>query len=407
MAQSRSSEAQSQRRKTGRPPKLSAEHLPMVRAVAREHPNATVDELSRLISQQCGVSVTRETTYKYLALAGVKRRKAPSDRAAKKDAAARTQSATATATSESPSSAVTPTVVKSYGYTERHRDPGDSTRYPACLTDAEWNLVKDLFEVAGPGKPPKYARRRIVDACCYVVRSGCAWRMLPKDFPPWQDVYAHFRRWTDKGLFEQMHDRLRAMWRERDKRDVNPTAAIIDAQSVKTSPQGGPAGFDAGKKVKGRKRHLVVDTFGLLLAVLVHPANVQDRDGAAPVVERAMKKYPTIQKLYTDSGYSGRCADALRDRHQLDVEVIRRPRAVGAWTDEQLPLFAPPARPFVILPKRWVVERTNSWVERPRRMAKDQDRRIDVAESWIWLTEARLLLRRLTFPVETATAMAA
>ena len=220
-----------------------------------------------------------------------------------------------------------------------------------------------------------------------------------------QDVYAHFRRWTRKGLFERMHDRLRAMWREREKRDVGPTGAIIDSQSVKTSPQGGPKGFDAATRVQGRKRHLVVDTLGLLLAVLIHPADIQDRDGAPPVVARAVAKYPSLKKLYTDAGYSGRCTNDLRARHGLEVEVVRRPRTAGAWTDAQLALLPTPSRPFVILPKRWVIERTNSWVERPRRMAKDQDRRIDVAESWVWLTEARLLLRRLAEePVATQLA---
>lgn len=370
------------RGKRGRPDKLSQQHVELLRQLALDHRHATIEDLVRLLAAGSGVMLSHASMYKYLAKAGVKRvprAKRVSTRAPAGEAVAPPG----------------PVAARAYGYTARHRDPGDSTRYPACLTDAEWALVSDLFEVAGPGKPPKYPRRRVVDACAYVVRSGCAWRMLPKDLPPWKNVYAHFRRWTTKGLFERMHDRLRAMWRERENRDASPTGAIIDSQSVKTSPQGGPKGFDAGKKVKGRKRHLVVDTVGLLLAVLVHPADVQDRAGAAPVVARALTKYPSIKKLYTDAGYSGQCADDLRARHGLDVEVIRRPRAVGAWTEAQLALFTTPSRPFVILPKRWVVERTNSWVERPRRMAKDQDRRLDVAESWVWLTEARLLLRRL------------
>lgn len=374
------------RRRAGRPEKLSPAQVALLRDVALAHPHASIDDLMRLFATQSGMRLSNVSMYRYLAKAGVKR--VPrAKKTAPATAATRGAPASNNASAQS-------TTMEPYGYTARHRDAGDATRYPACLTDAEWALVADLFEVTGPGKPGKYPRRRIVNACCYVVRSGCPWRMLPKDFPPWQNVYAHFRRWTDKRLFERMHDRLRSMWREREKRDESPTAAIVDSQSVKTSPQGGPKGFDACKKVKGRKRHLVVDTLGLLLAVLVHPANVQDRDGAGPVVERALNKYPTVKKLYVDSAYSGRCADALRAKHQLDVEVVRRPSAAGAWTDAQLALFAPPSRPFVILPKRWVVERTNSWIERPRRMAKDQDRRLDVAESWIWLTEARLLLRR-------------
>jgi transposase len=136
--------------------------------------------------------------------------------------------------------------------------------------------------------------------------------MLPKDLPPWQDVYAHFRRWTAKSLFETMHERLRAMWRRREGRDAAPTAAVIDSQSTKTSAQGRPKGFDAGKKVKGRKRHLVVDVLGLLLAVLVHPANIQDRDGATTVVAQAVTKLPSLRTLYVDGGYTGVCAYWLR-----------------------------------------------------------------------------------------------
>jgi transposase len=258
--------------------------------------------------------------------------------------------------------------------------------------------VADLFEHSGPGKPPRYARRTLVDACCYVVRTGCSWRMLPKDLPPWQDVYAHFRRWTDKNLFETMHDRLRAMWRIRQGRNEAPTAAIVDSQSVKTSAQGGPKDYDAGKKVKGRKRHLVVDVLGLVLAVLVHPADIQDRDGAEPVVKRAVEKYPTLQKLYVDSAYSGGCAQRLRTEYALDVEVVRRPGCAGPWSDSQLALFPTQVSPFPILPRRWVVERTHSWIERPRRLSKDYDRRLDVSTSWIWLAETRILLRRVSEP---------
>jgi transposase len=396
MAESKDSQDATKRRRSGRPDKLSAEQVSMLREVALAHPHATIDDLLGLFAARSGVRLSQASMYRYLPKAGIKRVARAKLKAAQQNAPT---------TSDVPASPVTK---QPFGYTDRHRDAGDATRYPASLTDAEWSLVADLFEVKGPGKPPRYPRRLMVDACCYVVRSGCPWRMLPKDFPRWQNVYAHFRRWTSIRLFERMHDRLRAMWREREKRDASPTAAIVDSQSVKTSPQGGPKGFDAGKKVKGRKRHIAVDTLGLLLAVLVLPANVQDRDGAGPVVERALAKYPAVKKLYFDSAYSGRCAAELRDRHRLDVEVVRRPSAAGAWNDAQLSLFAPPPPPFVILPKRWVVERTNSWIERPRRMAKDQDRRLDVAESWIWFVEARLLLRRFAErPVASTTAAAA
>ena len=382
------------KRGVGRPPKFSPAQMAVVREVALANRAATIDELRQLVAARTGVSINRDSMYKYLAEAGVRRLpRAP-----------RQPAATATKEQSTAASSVATEAPRSrYGYEKRHRDEGDSSRYPAGLTDCEWLLIGDLFETKGPGKPSEYPRRHILDACCYVVRSGCAWRMLPKDFPPWQNVYAHFRRWTNKALFERMHDRLRAMWRARLERDAAPTAGVIDSQSVKTSPQGGPKGFDAGKKVKGRKRHLLVDTLGLLLAVIVHPANIQDRDGAAPVVAAAIRKYPSLSKLYVDCGYNGRCAESLRANYKLDVEIVRRPHPAGAWTDAQLALFTPPPPSgFVLLPKRWVVERTNSWVERPRRLAKDHDRRLDVSEAWVWFAEGRRLLRNLGGPAATA-----
>lgn len=379
---STATEASANKSPSGRPPKLSGEALQTFRALVLEHPNATIEDLCIRVHKQLGVQLCELSMYRYLARVGIVRtRPRPDGKPGKRGG----------------SSAFVPVPPPTqYGYTQSHRDEGDAQHYPGALTDAEWQLVADLFDKKGPGKPPQYPRRTMLDACCYAVRTGCPWRMLPKDLPPWQDVYAHFRRWTAKNLFETMHDRLRAMWRTRAGRDAAPTAAVIDSQSVKTSAQGGPKGFDAGKKVKGRKRHLVVDVLGLVLAVLVHPANVQDRDGADPVVELAVAKHPTLKKLYVDAGYGGQCAQSLRTKYKLDVEVVRRPGAAGTWSDAQLPLFVTEAKPFPILPRRWVVERTHSWVERPRRLSKDYDRRLDVATAWIWLAETRILLRRLS-----------
>ena len=370
----------------GRPPKLSAEQVDRLRELVLLHPACSMADLARLYEKQEGVRLSRGTLGKYLEEAGLVRVKRPRG------------SSRAVAGSAKPSKPDPPR------YTDAHRDEGDADRYPHGLTDAEWERVRDLFEPPGPGCPPKHPRRQMVDAICYVLRSGCPWRMLPKDFPSWQAVYAQFRRWSDLELFERMHDRLRAMWREREHRAVEPTAAIIDAQSVRTSAQGGPKGFDAGKKVKGRKRHLVTDTLGLLLAVLITTGDVQDRDAAEPVTASAVSKYPTLKKGWADGGYSGKTLDLIRQLHGLDIEVVRHPgnRNVGIWHDKQLPLpNFEQVSGFVVLPRRWVVERTNAWTDRCRRMNKDHDRLPQVATNWIWFAHARMLLHRLAH-TETA-----
>jgi transposase len=293
------------------------------------------------------------------------------------------------------------TAPRRYGDTARHRAQAPEQRYPSSLTDAEWARVADLFEApGGRGLPPRHRRRDLVDACCYVVRTGCAWRQLPTEFPHWDNVYKTFRRWSAQGKFEALHDRLRAQWRERIDRQAVPSAAVLDAQSTRSSPQGGVQGYDAGKKVKGRKRNVVVDTLGLLLAVSVTAARVQDRDAAHGVVARAVAKYPTVQTLFVDAGYAGIGAGTLYPQHGLTVDVVRHPanRNVGGWQPTaQGELLAVPTRAdgFVVLAKRWGVERTHAWNERARRLVMHHDRLPAVSEAWVWLTEARLLLRRL------------
>ena len=378
--------------KAGRPPKLSPEQTQRLRDLALENPLMSNADFLRLFRTREGVKLSPGSLRKYLKAAGLKRSRPTRMKKAQPAKETRPDDLTALAAATR--------------YTKAHRDEGDSDRYPHGLTDGEWELVQDLFERKGPGRPPKYTRRRILDACCYVVRSGCPWRMLPKDLPPWQSVYAQFRRWTDDRIFEQMHDRLRGMWREREHRAVQPTAAIIDAQSVRTSAQGGISGFDAGKKIKGRKRHLVTDTLGLVLAVLITGANVQDRDAAESVVGAAKSKYPTLVKGWADGGYSGKTLDTIRAKHQMDIEVVRHPgnRNVGQWHDAQLELPTLEApRGFVVLPRRWVVERTNAWTDRCRRLSKDHDRRLDVSTAWVWFAHAKLLMRRLAAPVTPPT----
>ena len=364
----------------GRPFKLQAEHEMVLAQIVESDPTVTVEEIGAELFRRTGVKVYRQTLVSSLSRIGF---------------ACLPSAETVAVTMAAPQS-------MRYGYTDAHRRLEPEQTYPSCLTDVEWTLVREIFErEGGRGLPPRVDRRVLVDACIYVVRTGCGWRMLPKGFPRWQNVYRTFRRWSADGKFERMHDRLRAQWREREGRDAGPTAAVLDAQSTRSSPQGGDNGYDAGKKVKGRKRHLVVDTLGLLLAVSVTAASVQDRDGAHTVVDAAMSKYSSIETIFADSGYAGQCAQTLSQRHDIRVQVVRHPcnKNVGRWVrPEQQDLFAVAAndKGFVVLAKRWVVERTHAWNERARRLIMHHDRLSAVSEAWVWLTEARMLLRRLT-----------
>jgi putative transposase len=369
-----------ERRRPGRPFALEDTHIEALRLIVREMPTATLPQIADALNARCATTVCDTTVRRALRAAGIERLRPRPVQAAR--------SAT--------------TSPKRYGYKPAHRRRAPEGGFSTSLTDAEWALVADLFErpEGGRGMPPRFARRLMVDACCYVLRTGCAWRLLPTTFPPWGTVYRSFSRWAEQGVFEQMHDRLREQWRLRIGKGASPSAAVLDAQSTRSSPQGGSVGFDAGKKVKGRKRHVLVDTLGLLLAVTITAASVQDRDGAAAVVALACSKVPGLARLYVDGAYAGQCAHALEAAHaSLTVEVVRHP-ANGhqrVFHENQLPLWSKPApvAGFTPLPKRWVVERTHAWNERSRRLVMHHDRSLVTATAWVWLAEARILANRL------------
>ena len=255
--------------------------------------------------------------------------------------------------------------------------------YPGDLTDTEWIILELLIPPAKPGGRPRTVNmREIVNAIFYILRSGCAWRMLPHDFPPWQTVYGYFRQWRKDGVCEQMNDALREGVRLQAGRESEPSAAIIDSQSVKTTETKGVRGYDSNKKVNGRKRHILVDVMGLLLAVLVHEASIQERAGAKTLLQRVKKKgFARLVLIWADGGYDGQpMVDWVLKFTGWLFEVVTRPRGVKG---------------FVLLPEPWVVERTFAWLGRYRRLSKDYEQLPETSEAMIYAAMVRLMLKRL------------
>lgn len=255
--------------------------------------------------------------------------------------------------------------------------------YPSDISDAEWKILEPLVPpaIAYPNlQEPKHDRREIVNAIRYRTRTGCAWRMLPHDFPPWKTVYNTFREWAKDGTMKTINDAFVEMVRLQEGRNLEPTAGILDSQSVKGSPQVSGYGYDAGKKVKGRKRHVLVDVLGLVLAVVVTSAAVQDRDGAAPVIETAALEHSQLQKVWADGAYHGRVIDELEERTGIDIELVKR-------TDDM--------SGFVVLPRRWVVERTFGWMERFRLLNREYERTVESSTANVFNAMIMVMGRRL------------
>jgi putative transposase len=256
--------------------------------------------------------------------------------------------------------------------------------YPTDLSDAEWSRLAHLVPAPLPGgRPPKYDRREILNAILYLLRAGCAWRLLPHDLPPWQIVYHYFRRWRKDQTWERLHDRLRVEVREAEGREAEPSAAILDAQSVKTADHCGARGFDAGKQVNGRKRHILVDTIGLLLVVVVHAANLQDREGARLVLEALTSRFKRLRLIWAAGNYSGKLIEwvrGLRKWGKVKLEIVERREGVKG---------------FEVLPRRWVVERTFGWLVKCRRLSKDYEQLRQTSEAMIRVAMIGLMVRRL------------
>jgi putative transposase len=231
------------------------------------------------------------------------------------------------------------------------------------------------------GRPRLHDLRTIVEAILYLLATGCQWRALPRDFPPRSTVQGYFYRWRDDGTWHWINARLVARARQARGRNVAPSAGIIDSQSASTTESGGPRGVDAGKRIKGRKRHIVTDTEGFLLAVLVHEANIQDPHGAVPLLRSLRRAFPRLRHIFADRVYRGtQLRDALANCGKWTIEIVQRP---------------PGVKGFQLLPRRWVVERTFAWLGRSRRLAKDFEATIASATAWLLLANIRLLSRRL------------
>lgn len=269
-----------------------------------------------------------------------------------------------------------------------HDSGKSSGLYPSSsMTNAQWAIVEPLLPPAGNtggkgGRPEKHPRRLVLDAIFYLVRGGIAWAQLPHDFPPHQTVYDWFRRWVRIGVWQSACDALRDLVRVHEGRDPLPTAAVIDSQSVRgadTVPRSS-RGFDGGKKIDGRKRHIAVDTGGLLLAVVVTMAAIQDRDAAVRLLTLLRNKFSTIGLVWADGGYAGRLVIWARKVLSLTVEIVKRSADMKG---------------FVVLPRRWVVERSFAWISKYRRCVRDYETLPEVHEAMVYISSIMTMSRRL------------